>query len=448
MRNAAPLALGLLGGLSALVLVIDGVGGDGGANPQPPSPVEWQAEERKVLAGVRFPVYAPEGQRVQLSGWGGGDGEPVTSVSLFTEADAPDGRGIDVDSEFDGDTPEDDYATDAADQLRDAGGKVISSTRWLRVDGVKRRFAFASAGEQWSAIARVGDVTVTVRANAVDVGNVRLRALADPAGGLDDVPKYRPLRREFAVLDPRRVEELAAGTPLARLGRPLGAAALPALALADSEQPQPHWFGGTPRLPAGTRWPEGEYGPMTFVAQLSLADLDRTVWTGPADGYLHVFCDAEPESSDIEACTILRSEAGAELLERDFPRDLHENNRLGQTMVKPQPGLSLPEPAEPLTGRLGLDFQSDAERDALYTLQRRLESEQGWHDAGGHLLGWSAVPGEDLMEWFASQGGGAAGDWTLLLHTDAFDADLYIGIRKADLAARRFDRVEATIQFD
>jgi hypothetical protein len=250
---------------------------------------------------------------------------------------------------------------------------------------------------------------------------------------------------------PRRVEELADGTPLADLGAPLAGVALPALALLASEDAEPNWFGGKPHLPADARWPEGEYGAMMFVAQLSLADLDRSVWTGPASGHLHVFCDAEPESGAIEgpgACTILRSEAGAELRERDFPSDLHEYKRLPRFMVKPQPGLSLPDAAVPLMRRLGLDFNADSEYEELWTLKRRLESEQGWHHSYGQLLGWPAVAGEDLMAFFASLGGGQAEDWTLLLHTNALDADLYVALPTADLAAGRFDRAETTIEFD
>jgi hypothetical protein len=441
---ALPLALCALGGLAAIVLMID----DSGAEPEPLP--EWDAEQREVLAGVDFPVFAPEGLRVQLSGWGGGDGRPVTSVSLLHEVEVPDLQMIDVESQFDADTPEDDYAAEAADRLEDAGAEVVSETKWLRVDGAKRRFSFASAGDEWIAIARVGDVTITVHARGIDVDEVRLRALAEPARGLRGVPEYRPHRPDLDVLDPRRVEELADGTPLADLGAPLAGVALPALALLASEDAEPNWFGGKPHLPADARWPEGEYGAMMFVAQLPRRPrplgLDGAGVRAPARllrrraGVRHI--------EGPGACTILRSEAGAELRERDFPSDLHEYKRLPRFMVKPQPGLSLPDAAVPLMRRLGLDFNADSEYEELWTLKRRLESEQGWHHSYGQLLGWPAVAGEDLMAFFASLGGGQAEDWTLLLHTNALDADLYVALPTADLAAGRFDRAEATIEFD
>jgi hypothetical protein len=444
-----PLALGVLGALAALALVIDGPGAGAGSGSQPPS--DWDSEARQVLADVDFPVYAPEGLAVELGGWGGGDGEPVSSVSLVHESDTGEGPTLSMHSEFDGDTPEDDYAARAAEELEDAHSKIAAGTRWLLVDGVKRRFAFASADEEWVAMARVGDVTVQVQALGLSPEKVHLRALAKPGRGLRGVPAYRPLRPDLDVLDRRRVEELAEGTSLARVGAPLAEAARPALALLDSDEEEPIWFGGTPQIPADVSWPEGEHGAMLFVAQLSLADLDRQVWTGPASGHLHVFCDSDPESGAIEgpdACATLYSEPGAELRKRAFPSDLDEDKRLPRFAVKPQPGLSLPVAAVPLMRRLGIEFRADTEYDELWTLQRRLESEQGWHNAHGQVLGWDRVPGEDLMAIFASEADGRPEDWTLLLHTDVIDAYLYVAIPTADLAAGRFDRTQAGIFFD
>jgi hypothetical protein len=388
---------------------------------------------------------------VELGGWGGGEGKPVSSVSLVYESETGEGPILSVDSGSDGDTPEDDYAERAAEHFERADADVVSGTRSLRVDGVNRRFAFASAKNEWVAMSRIGDVTVEVQARGIDASEVHLRALADPGRGLGGVPEYRPLRQDFDVLDRRRVEELAEGTPLARVGSPLAGAARPALALLDSDGDAPSWFGDTPHLPADVRWPEGEHGPMLFVAQLSLVDFDHRVWKAPASGPLHVFCDADRESGAIEgpgACTILHSEAGAELRKRRFPDDLDKDKRLPRFPVRPQAGLSLPVAAVPLMRRLGLDLRADAEYEELWTLQRRLESEQGWHNPHGQLLGWNRVPGEDLMAIFASEAGDGPEDWTLLLHTDVIDADLYVAVPTADLAAGRFDRTQAGIFFD
>jgi hypothetical protein len=192
---------------------------------------------------------------------------------------------------------------------------------------------------------------------------------------------------------------------------------------------------------------------MTFVAQLSLADLDGSVWTGPTSGHLHVFCDIDPESHSIDgagACAILHTPAGAELSLRRFPSDLHENNRIPQRMVKPRPGLTLPDEDAPLMHSLGLGFGGERRSDfeELWKLKQRLHVEQGWHRAAGQLLGWPTWQNDDNMDHLASLRDGQALEWTLLLQTDALDAELYVVLPTADLAAARFDRAEATIEHD
>ncbi len=51
--------------------------------------------------------------------------------------------------------------------------------------------------------------------------------------------------------------------------------------------------GGTPDLPAGVAWPEGEDGPLLFVLQVRLADVSALDLAGrlPEDGLLSVFAD-------------------------------------------------------------------------------------------------------------------------------------------------------------
>jgi hypothetical protein len=189
------------------------------------------------------------------------------------------------------------------------------------------------------------------------------------------------------------------------------------------------------------------------VAQLCLADLDPSVWTGPRSGQLHIFCDIEPESSSIEgagACAILHTPAGAELSVRRFPIEIHENNRVAQRMVKPCIGLTLPDEDAPLMHPLGLGFGGERQRDseALWKLKQRLHARQGWHHRAGRLLGWPTWQNDDSMDHLASLRDGQALDWTLLLQTDALDAELYVVLPTADLSAARFDRAEAIIEHD
>jgi hypothetical protein len=168
--------------------------------------------------------------------------------------------------------------------------------------------------------------SVTVQARGIDVEDVHLRALAEPSdlvGG--GVPSYRRARVRYEVLDPRRIEALADGTPIADIGTALAGLARPAIALLPGARTS-SWIGGAPQLPAATSWPRGGHGPMTFVAQLTLGEFDPSVWTGPTTGRLHVFCDIDPESRAIEgasACTILHSAADPGTDERSFPSDLY-----------------------------------------------------------------------------------------------------------------------------
>lgn len=425
---------------AAMCALLTGCGNQEEPRPQAPAPVdEWGAEQRKVLGAARLPVYAPEGVAMELGGWGHapeGDAPPsdvrLTSVDEQTE--------LSVDSEP-VDEYEHDWRAEAAEQVGDRDdpdAKVVSSTRSVLVDGVKRPFAFASAGEDWAAIARVGEIVITVNARGVDPGTLHLRRLVDPLEVLSDTPKYAPLRETFDVLDRRRVSELTTGTPLEDSGPELAEAARPAFALLATDKASPSWIGGRPALPAGTRWPTGDHGPMTFIAQLALADLDPAVWPGPREGQLHIFCDVDPENGGFEdegACRVLRSSGTVEV--RDFPPDLEGYGELHQQRVEPSIGLTVPD-------RLGTDY----DWEQLWSLRERLASEQGWLNSEGQLLGWPFWQNDDNLGYLAELGGGEAADWTVLLQTGALDGELYVALPTADLAAGRFDRAEAIIEFD
>jgi hypothetical protein len=209
--------------------------------------LEWEAAQLKVLAGVDFPVFAPEGLRVELGGWSGGEGEPVVSVSLRHDVDSS--HGIAVRSEFQ--AHEVVFENEAGQLIQDRTGRAaeVVGEKRIRVDGVGRPFAFASGGGRWVAVGQVGDVTVTVDAFRIDPDAVHLRALADPTHIIAGRAEYRPQRPAFDVLDPRRIVEAAESTPLAAVGPQLAAAAKPAIALLATGGPSSSWFGGEPELP-------------------------------------------------------------------------------------------------------------------------------------------------------------------------------------------------------
>ncbi|MDA0181651.1 YwqG family protein [Solirubrobacter phytolaccae] len=424
---------------AAIGALLAGCGNQDRAKEEPSAMVdEWDAEQRKVLGAARFPIYVAEGVPMELGGWGHAPegGLPPSHVRL-TGVDEQTELSVDSDPV---DEYEHDWRAEAADRVRDLDdpdAKAVSSTRSLRVDGVKLPFAFASRGEDWAAIARVGEVVITVSARGVDPDALHLRRLVDPLEVLSDTPKYAPPREAFDVLDPRRVRELTAGTPLEDSGPELAKAARPGLALLATDERSSSWIGGRPALPADMHWPTGAHGPMVFIAQLALADLDPKVWPGPREGHLHIFCAAD-ESLGFEdegACRVLHSVDAVE--ERDFPPDLHEYGELHRQRVEPSVGLTVPD-------RLGTDY----DWEQLWSLRERLASEQGWLNSEGQLLGWPFWQNDDNLGYLAGLGGGEAADWTVLLQTGALDGELYVALPTADLAAGRFDRAEAIIEFD
>ena len=294
------------------------------SGPEPDAQMEWDAEQRDILAGVDFPVFAPEGLKVELTGWGGGDGDPVSSLTLSHDVD--DSRRVAVDSEIDAHEVEDEAARSCC-RDRDLQEEIVTASKSFLVDGVKRPFEFASAGEQWVAIGQVGDVAITVEGNGVGPEAVRLRALVDPEQIIGGTP------RGTGRTGPTSTCSIRGGSPSSPTRRRSKPPARswprrpnPALALLATKSKEPSWIGGEPRLPADTRWPEGKHGAMMFVAQLSLAELDPSVWTGPSSGHLHVFCDVDPEDGSIEdrgGCRGPHSPAGAELRVRPFPSEQH-----------------------------------------------------------------------------------------------------------------------------
>lgn len=415
-----------------------------------------EARDRAILARVAVPVFAVEGLPGVLAGYGGSGDGPVETVVVRHELDDDEERSIEVDTE----RAELDPEVIAAKYRAYLGADGTTTSAVLPVEGVDREFAYAEADDRWVAVGAVGDVLITVEAEGVRLRDVHLRGLANPLDLVDaGVPEYRPSQpRRGAkpvrdVLDKQRVADLAQGTRIDDLAAILADAAQPGLALLVSDGTESSWIGGQPHLPAETPWPSGTHGAMTFIAQLCLADFDASVWTGPSSGHLHVFCDVDPESNSIDgagACAIVYTPAESELSAPGWPDDLHPDNRVGHQPVTVRVGLTLPDPDAPLIAPLGPGFGGERSSDveALRKLQQRLHAQQGWGRAAGQVLGWPAWQNDDNTDSLASLSDAADLEWTLLLQTDALDAELYVVLPTTDLAVGRFDRAQATIEHD
>ena len=189
---------------------------------------------------------------------------------------------------------------------------------------------------------------------------------------------------------------------------------------------------------------------MTFVAQLSLADLDPSGSTGPTWGTCTSSATSSRSRSRSKRARCLRdpSHARGRRAERAPFRERYPRPAAVRQAGN---GLTLPDEDAPADrGPLGLGFNGarSSDTEELWKLNKRLRGEQGWHHRAGQLFGWPTWQNDDNIEYLASLRGGQGLEWTLLLQTDALDAELYVVLPTADLAAARFDRAEATIEHD
>jgi hypothetical protein len=414
---------------------------------------EWDAEERELLTRVDFPLFAPEGLQMRVNGWGGGSkGKRVQSVTLRhgdTEARWLDVRTARVRRGEDDDPG--DFAIGVLRRLTDGPVDLSPRQASFPVDAVIRPFALVSADDLWAAAGRVEGTMIIVSGRGFATDEVVLRSLLHPEALIEGIPTYRPISQPLTGLAPERVTRLVNSTRLKALSAKFASITQPGFALLETDNPQSSWIGGEPHLPKNASWPRGTHGPMTFIAQFALGDLDPNLWVGTTTGFLHIFCDLDPASGSLagsNGCVILHTPAGIELQAHRFPDDLHVDSRLHQQMVTPVAGLTLPDPSPSLMHRFGLDASSVDPDDveAWLDLKELLRDDQGWSDAAGQMLGWATWPNGDLMELLASRGGGQSEDWTLLLHTDALDYQLYVALPTKDIASGRFDTAQATAE--
>jgi len=233
-------------------------------------------------------------------------------------------------------------------------------------------------------------------------------------------------------------------------------------------------LGGRPRLPPDepwpqTRWPNRDVEPLAFIAEFDLAMLDQSVWPGPPSGMLSVFCHINADAMYVDsggAARLLHFPAGARLEPRPAPADLDADLQFRELPVGAEPVTTLPwigvGPARELIP-FGLDAMKDFDRAEAYCRfadeVRQTDDSQPLHQ----LLGWPRFVQDDIAYTWSGLHAEALeqgivrerviGDaWHLLLQLGADirigtsfgdGGDLFFAIPAGDLAAGRFDRVEA-----
>jgi uncharacterized protein YwqG len=231
-------------------------------------------------------------------------------------------------------------------------------------------------------------------------------------------------------------------------------------------------LGGLPDLPSGTEWPRGPKAPLSFIAQLDLAELAATDASGllPRDGLLSFFYDlgTNPWGLALEEraqIAVLHTPSGAALERRDKPADLVSPHKytyveLTSTPVRAELELTLPSLRTKEIRAFGFD-QAEHDKycdEVLVTAYKWPTSEGIMHRVLGHPDANQGDMTRRLAYLFAGKPDAIdresdpvveedAARFRLLLQLDTDDdlmthwgsGRLYFWIREEDLKAARFD---------
>ncbi len=217
-------------------------------------------------------------------------------------------------------------------------------------------------------------------------------------------------------------------------------------------------FGGVPDVPADFVWPayeyEGEETPLAFLAQIDCADLAAHDAENllPETGLLSFFYDYENqpwgfEEGDADGARVYWFEETTNLTKVAAPEG-----------IKPFPVLGIALKAEkslPDWDDFAVFCPEEDDCDLFEEERAMLGAEIP--EECSKLLGWPDAIQNSVFEECAAKDGSSLGDWILLFQLDTVtDGEfelmfgdcgrIYLCMKKADLAARRFDRIHLTLQ--
>jgi uncharacterized protein YwqG len=115
-------------------------------------------------------------------------------------------------------------------------------------------------------------------------------------------------------------------------------------------------LGGHPDLPAATKWPRVKREPLTFLAQISLAEVSKQLPKGrlPTSGLLSFFIDNDSQGAGgyCENMRVILTPARTKLVRHEVPEDFFDVIYQAATVTL-HAALSLPSPSNRhLTKRL------------------------------------------------------------------------------------------------
>lgn len=262
----------------------------------------------------------------------------------------------------------------------------------------------------------------------------------------------------FAIADRLREANLPDAVRLAPLAERswrmvLREVALDSIAIGQSRS------GGVPDVPAGFVWPQRDGRPLSFVAQLDLRDVDAP--SLPSSGWLLFFYDAllQPSGSsptDADGIHVVHIDVTRDALSRRS-HDVEDAVPFQACSVLFAAAIDLPAPHDHVVTQAGveLDYATAPRQYESYcavakalALRESTDGDETYH----HLLGHPQPLQNDMRGQLA----GTPSDWQLLLQLDSDEAPrwswgiagrIYFWIRRADLAARRFDKTCVVLQY-
>jgi uncharacterized protein YwqG len=235
--------------------------------------------------------------------------------------------------------------------------------------------------------------------------------------------------------------------------------------------------GGCPDLPPGIAWPAWKESPLSFLAQINLAELARFEAAKPlsASGTLFFFYDAEQRTwgfapKDLGSWKVLFStEHSSNLVRRSLPDALLEHAQFPACSVSFYQENTVPPLDSMVVNALGL---SEQEQDAYWDFVN--DYKQGHSEVVHRILGHpDPIQGDMQLECQLASNGLYVGnlsaykhprrkelepgslEWRLLLQLDSDDnagmmwgdvGRLYFWIRESALQARNFDQAWMVLQ--
>jgi uncharacterized protein YwqG len=255
------------------------------------------------------------------------------------------------------------------------------------------------------------------------------------------------------------------------------------LSPADRDESARTRFGGAPLLAPGVEWPRSDRGPLSFLGQLDFRELRGFGGDGlvlPSDGVLTFFYDVEEQPWGYEPS---HASGWALRYAPDSASAIDVENPGGAIPFDEEPLVPSAAPSLPWPGDLALRSFGGGEhpeqaswarayRELVETFaaanapplaigpsRQQVCGHAQWLDGDGRLTAELASSGvsADRGRYRPSdlrRAENGASEWQLLWqlepHDDRFTwvdlGTLYVLIRRADLAARRFDRAWVVFQ--